>query len=123
MGNSIFSGSRPIAITIENADGIDETSTLFLDGKEEHRESNSSVLEMLYKIKSRASKSLSEKNKNWLEALFKKLSKYNSNKKIVVNTDYTLCDSYQKCKNFTVSDLRNDIADLLKTHDAYKSYN
>lgn len=119
MGNSIFSGSRPIAITIENEDGRTETSTLFLDGKEEHRESNSLVLEMLYKIKSRASKSLSEKNKKWLEAFLKKLSKYNPNKKVFVHTDYNLCDSYQKCKNYTVSDLKNEIVDLLKTHDAY----
>jgi hypothetical protein len=122
MGNSIFGGSRSIPITLENeTDGLEEKGILFLDGKEEHRESNSLVLEMLYNLKSRASKSLSKKNKKWLEALFKKLSKYNPQKKLVVNTDYNLCESIRKCENYTVSDLKNEIDSLLKTHEAYNT--
>uniref|UniRef100_A0A6C0D1C9 Uncharacterized protein n=1 Tax=viral metagenome TaxID=1070528 RepID=A0A6C0D1C9_9ZZZZ len=121
MGNIIFGGSRSIPVTLENDEEILETNTLYLDGKEEHRASNSSVLEMLYNIRSRASKNLSEKNKKWLEALLKKLSKYNPQKKVVVNTDYNLCESFRKCENYTVSDLRNEIDSLLKTHDAYKT--
>jgi hypothetical protein len=121
MGNSIFGGSRSIPITLENEEEIPQTNTLYLDGKEEHRDSNSLVLEMLYNLKSKASRRLSEKNKKWLEALLKKLSKYNPQKKVVVNIDYNLCESYRKCENYTVSDLKNEIDDLLKTHQAHNT--
>ena len=121
MGNIIFGGSSSIPITLENADKNLETNTLYLDGKEEHRKSNSLVLEMLYNIKSKPTKRLSENNEKGLKVLLRKLSKYNPQKKIGVNVDYWLCDSefLPNCKNYTVSDLRNEINDLLGTHRAY----